>query len=125
MKRIWWFVWSIAVVGIAVLTIIGYTSLASPPVPQPPQHGLYDNLTKCLTSNGAIMYGQTNCHACLYQMELLGTSFSYINETNCTDDYDYCSSLSIGATPTWMINGSYYVGIQTPEQLAGESGCAI
>ena len=92
---------------------------------QPSPPGQYDKLTKCLTANGAIMYGQTNCHACLYQMQLLGTSFSYINETNCTDDYDYCSSLSIGATPTWMINGSYYVGIQTPEQLANESGCAI
>jgi hypothetical protein len=87
--------------------------------------GKYDSLTRCLTEKGAIMYGQEGCHACLYQEELLGDSYKNINVVDCISNMDVCRRQMIGATPTWVINGATYVGVQTPEELANESGCTI
>lgn len=89
------------------------------------QPGRYDNLAKCLTESGVIMYGQAGCHACASQMQLLGNSFSYINEIDCARQRQVCLSQSISATPTWLINGTFIAGVLKPEQLANMTGCGI
>jgi len=90
-----------------------------------PQGGRYDSLARCLTANGAIMYGSAGCQACQYQMSLLGESFKYISEVDCIQQYQVCMNQQIGATPTWLINGTLVAGVQTPGQLANLSGCGI
>jgi glutaredoxin len=71
------------------------------------------------------MYGQEGCHACEYQKQLLGSSFSFVREVDCAVQSERCTSQGVSATPTWVINGSFRVGVQTPEQLANASGCAV
>jgi hypothetical protein len=91
----------------------------------PPPAGTYDRLARCLAENDAIMYGQEGCHACEYQKTLLGSGYQYLRVVDCAQNQQICTNQMITGTPTWLINGSFYVGAQTPEQLSNESGCAI
>jgi hypothetical protein len=113
---VFWVVIALIIVG-GLGFYFFYNPYAAPP-------GKYDNLAKCLTANGAIMYGQAGCHACAYQMELLGDS-SFINEIDCANQIDLCRNQGIMATPTWLINGTLHVGVQSPDELSNFSGCAI
>jgi len=108
-----------AIAVIAVIATYAFISIVMP------QAGKYDKLAKCLTANGAIMYGSQTCHVCIYQRQLLGDSAKYITEVDCVQQYDLCMNQRIGAMPTWLINGSFIIGFQKPEQLANLSGCAI
>ncbi len=108
---------TIAIIAIAVAYSAVY--LLMPPANR------YDSLAKCLAEEGTIMYGSDTCHACAYQKELLGGSFKYVNYVDCAQQYHVCVSQRIGSLPTWLINGTFHVGVQAPENLSALSGCAI
>ncbi len=84
------------------------------------KYGIYDNLAKCLTEKGAIMYGAIDwCSYTKEQAAMFGNSFKYINYK------DYREGQDIKLTPTWVINGQKYERVQSFDRLAQLSGCSI
>lgn len=84
-----------------------------------------DAFAQCLTEKGIVMYGTDTCPACKSQKALFGSSFQYVNYTNCLDNYDFCVGKGISSIPSWDINGQFSVGVQTIQQLSELSGCSL
>lgn len=85
-----------------------------------PQEDVEENLAKCIGENSAL-YSQLGCSACLKQKELFGENYQYINEIDCFYEREKCSEIQY--TPTWIINGEEYVGLQSIEKLKELTGC--
>ena len=69
------------------------------------------------------LYGMDTCGYCQLQKKVLGENFTYINYINCNVNQAECINKGISAVPFWAINGNYYVGIFTWENLTEMSGC--
>ena len=52
---------------------------------------------------------------------MFGDSFKFLNVVDCTGNWDKC--LGVTGTPTWVINGEKYVGVQEIEKLRNLTGC--
>lgn len=87
--------------------------------------GAYDDFAKCLTKNGAVMYGTDWCTYCQKQKSLFRKSFSYINYKNCDSNEEECYKLGVSGYPTWRINNTNYAGLQSLEKLASLTGCSL
>ena len=85
----------------------------------------YDDLAKCLTEKGAVMYGRTGCGWCSKQKELFGDSFQYVTYVECTDEPTLCQQKGVTAVPTWEIDGTLHPGFKPLEDLAGMVGCTL
>ncbi|RLI97407.1 MAG: hypothetical protein DRO99_03025 [Candidatus Aenigmatarchaeota archaeon] len=85
--------------------------------------GSKEALAKCLSENGARMYGVDACSHCQHQKSLFGDAFQYVDYTECTRDRDACRAAGITAYPTWVIGSEIYKGALPLETLAGLSGC--
>lgn len=78
--------------------------------------------------NHSIVYVQAGCSHCIDQENLFGANWKYINALDCVASQantQVCINNNISATPTWVINGKQYVGvqsIQTLENLTGYTG---
>ncbi|MDD5699989.1 MAG: hypothetical protein PHH00_02235 [Candidatus Nanoarchaeia archaeon] len=73
----------------------------------------------------AVVYVQAGCHACTEQEKLFGDNWKYINSVDCTSSQEntqICINLGIEGTPTWIINGQKYVGVQSIEKLKELTG---
>ena len=79
-------------------------------------------LAKCLTEKGVKMYGTEWCPHCKNQKKLFGSSFQYINYTDCDKNRQECLSAGVQGYPTWEIDGQNYPGEQSLERLAQLSG---
>ncbi|MFH0905627.1 MAG: hypothetical protein V1826_02820 [bacterium] len=90
--------------------------------------GQYDELTKYLSAQGVKEYSAFWCSACKKQRELLGESYKYINNTECStpdgrDQTEVCKAKAIKGYPTWEFPGSEMVAsILSPEELAKKIG---
>ena len=94
-----------------------------------------DAFAKCLTENGAKMYGSVFCKFCDRQKEMFGSSFQYIEEVECdprgpNPQTQLCLQKDIPKTPTCIFekNGAEikrFVGLQSLETLSEFSGCPI
>ncbi len=114
MKNIW-------IVGIGIVIIVfGYLFYLWINIP-----GAYDDFAKCLTNNGAVMYGTDWCHVCKDQKALFGKSFDYVNYKNCDASKSECDAAGVSGYPTWRINGTNYVGLQSLEKLASLTDCSL
>ncbi len=82
-----------------------------------------DELAKCLTEKGAIMYGTIWCSYCQRQKEAFGSSFKYIKFVDCDANRDECLIAGVQGYPTWKINGETYSGLRPLEDLARIAGC--
>jgi glutaredoxin len=82
-----------------------------------------DQLAKCLTEKGVVMYGAEWCGYCKKQKEAFGTSFQYINYVDCDKNRDDCSAAGVQGFPTWSINGQNYPGLQDLGTLKSIAGC--
>jgi hypothetical protein len=69
----------------------------------------------------SVVYIQLGCHACEEQEKLFGDNWKYINVVDCFYTPDKCQNIQY--TPTWLINGQYYVGVQSIETLENLTGC--
>jgi hypothetical protein len=100
----------IAGCGVFVLVLAAYATYAmvSP--------GPYDQFAKCLTTKGAVMYGEDWCPYTNAQKGMFGKSFKYIN-------YQVKSDLNL--RPTWTFDGKSYETVQAFERLAELTGCEI
>jgi hypothetical protein len=89
-----------------------------------PSSILTEELAKCIGANSEL-YIQTGCPACQRQEELFGEHIQYINSTNCflQENRQICIDKNIEATPTWIIEGEKYKGVQSIEKLKELTGC--
>jgi hypothetical protein len=79
-----------------------------------------DEIAKCIGKN-SVLYTQLGCHACETQKNLFGESYQQLNVIDCFYEGGKCSGIT--ATPTWIINGEKYVGVQSIEELKELTSC--
>ncbi|MEL6495535.1 MAG: vitamin K epoxide reductase family protein [Cyanobacteria bacterium J06623_7] len=81
-------------------------------------------LAEHLTAVGAKKYGAFWCPHCYEQKQLFGTeAFEKVTYIECAEggkdpQPQVCSAAGIQSFPTWEIDGKFYPGIKTPEELA-------
>jgi hypothetical protein len=108
-----------AVVAV-VLIFLAYALFSSYSKP-----GSYDSFAQCLTDNGAAMYGTSWCKFCNKQKEMFGKSFKYVNFIDCDANKALCLTENIKSYPTWIINGTNYVGKKPLNYLASLTNCSL
>lgn len=99
----------------SVLAVTGCASTEAP----------FDQLAKCMTEKGVIMYGADTCSHCIEQKKSFKGSFELINYVECRKNQAECEKAEIMSTPTWLINGKKYVGKKSLSELAERSGCTL
>ena len=81
-------------------------------------------LAKHLTATGAKKYGAYWCPHCYEQKQLFGQeAFDEVTYIECAEDGkdpqpQVCRAAGIQSFPTWEIDGKFYPGIKTPDELA-------
>jgi glutaredoxin len=85
------------------------------------------SLAAYLRKIGARMYGAYWCPHCTEQKELFGSAFRSIDYVECDPGGAnarpaLCKKANISGYPTWEINGKFYPGTQSLEELANLSG---
>ncbi|MBU2052737.1 MAG: hypothetical protein ABIJ14_02545 [Nanoarchaeota archaeon] len=108
-KKNWW------TIGIIIVVLIfSYFTLTNDaPVTD-------EEVAKCLGDN-SVLYTQLGCHACETQQEMFGDNYQFLNKIDCFYDKEKC--VGIEATPTWLIDGEKYRGVQSVEKLKELTGC--
>ena len=104
---------------ITVLVIISVITLAIIIMARSPD-GSTKEIATCIGENSEF-YVQLGCHACVIQEEMFGENAQYLNIIDCFYDREKCSDIQ--STPTWIINGQKYVGVQSIEKLKELTGC--
>ena len=84
-----------------------------------------DAFAQCVTESGIKMYGTEWCGYCKKQKLLFGSSFEYIDYTDCDLESTTCSTEGVQGYPTWKINGESYPGVQQFTRLAQLTGCEL
>ena len=90
-----------------------------------------DDFAKCITENGAIMYGAFWCPHCAKTKKMFGESFRYINYVECdprgeNEQSLLCIEKEIKSYDTWEFNddiSSRLIGEPSFEELAEKTGC--
>ncbi len=90
-------------------------------------NSLQIGLAKHLRERGAVMYGSYKCPHCNAQKAMFGDASVYVNYVECDPAGEnaqptLCYSRGILNFPTWEINGSYYEGSKSLQELARISG---
>ncbi|MDO8528919.1 MAG: DsbA family protein [Nanoarchaeota archaeon] len=65
----------------------------------------------------SVLYAQAGCSHCIEQEKLFGDNYKYLTVVDCLEDIQACILAGIEGTPTWIINGEKYVGVQSIEKL--------
>ncbi len=81
--------------------------------------GPLDDLAKCLTEKGAVMYGASWCKFTAAQKGMFGNSMRFVNYK------DFSENTDVSTTPTWFINGQKYEKVQSFDRLAAVTGCKL
>ena len=81
-----------------------------------------DEVAKCIGKN-SVLYVQLGCPHCEEQKEIFGDNIKYINTIDCFFEREICSNEKITSIPTWKINGKFYTGVKSIEQLKETTGC--
>ena len=105
---------------IAAIAIFSYTFYARSQNPS-----AYDGFAKCLSSTGAVVYGNDFCQYTGNQLNMFGKSEKYLNYVKCVENKEICGSKGVKITPTWELNGKTYSGEQSFEKLSELTGCEI
>ncbi len=100
------------------------------PPPEPAnekvQDGAYDTFAKCITENGARLYGTSWCPPCKSQKEKFGSSFQYVNYTDCDEKPEECTKALVYAFPTWTFaDGTSHRGGMLLDELAEKTRCEL
>lgn len=77
-------------------------------------------IAMCIGRNSEL-YIQLGCHACSIQEEVFGENYKYLNVIDCFFEKEKCHNITY--TPTWIIKGKEYVGVQKIEKLRELTGC--
>jgi len=90
-----------------------------------------DTFAKCLTENGAKMFGAFWCPHCQDQKAEFGTAFQYIDYVECSTpdgkaQTEYCQQQGITGYPTWeFADASRQSGAVPMVDLAAKTGCTL
>jgi hypothetical protein len=90
-----------------------------------------DQLAKCLTTKGAIMYGAYWCSHCSDQKTTFGSAFQYVKYIECDPkgekaNSQACQKAQIKNYPTWVMPGHDSLeGTQSLSDLASWSKCSF
>ncbi len=79
-------------------------------------------LTTCINDN-SFLYVQEGCGACAQQEAMFGESYSLLDPIDCKYEQEECNMANIRATPTWIIKGTLYTGVQKIKDLKKLTGC--
>lgn len=99
------------ILGVIILSII----IISKPNPE-----TSEKVAKCIGKK-SILYIKLGCHACKTQEEMFGENYKYLTVIDCFYERDKC--YEIEWTPTWVIKGEKYIGVQSIEELKELTGC--
>ena len=110
MKKSLWITISIIII-VVIFAIIMKSNLGN---------GASQETVQCIGQNSAL-YIQLGCHACEIQEDLFGENYQYLNVIDCWFEREKCSEIQY--TPTWIINGKKYEGVQSIEKLKELTGC--
>ena len=85
-----------------------------------------EEVAKCIAKN-SVLYTQLGCYACEKQEEAFGDKYQYLNVVDCFYEHEKCFK-KIGEegtihTPTWVIKGEQYRGVQTVQRIKDLTGC--
>ena len=78
-------------------------------------------VAECIGKN-SVLYVQLGCHACESQENLFGDNYQYLNVIDCWFERDKCDGIE--STPTWIIKGNIYTGVQSISTLQDLTGCS-
>lgn len=79
-----------------------------------------EEVAKCIGEN-SVLYIQLGCSACRTQEEIFGDNYKNLNVIDCFYTPEKCQGIT--ATPTWIIKGEKYVGVQSIDELKELTGC--
>jgi hypothetical protein len=100
-------------------TILLYGCSSSDPI-------VVDDFAKCLTENGAEIYGSKDCPHCQTQKAMFGESIKFINYIECTINQQKCAEEEIKYLPTWKFeDGTVTTGVKSFDYLADKTGCVL
>ncbi len=115
----------IIILAVALLVaIIAYAAAVRAP-------GKYDEFAKCLSDNGAKMYGAYWCPHCLNQKEMFGMSWKHVDYIECSlpnraGQTEFCGNAGIKGYPTWEFsNGERVEGEVTFDELSKKTNCKV
>ena len=88
----------------------------------------HDDLAKCLTEKGMVMYGSVTCGHCNTVKSSFGESFQYIDYIECGNNIpgsqiELCNERNIRYLPTFELGNETLTGSQKLMDLAIWSGC--
>ncbi|MBZ5647525.1 MAG: hypothetical protein LAN37_09910 [Acidobacteriia bacterium] len=103
-----------------------------PHAAQPETGSPMDKFAKCLSEQGAAMYGVFWCDHCREQKEKFGDSFQYVKYVECVAPdapktlIPECKAQGIKHTPTWVFpDGEHIEGVMGIDQLAMKTHCKL
>jgi len=105
---------------ITIVIILGVLIIASTILLKNNDPQTDKEISKCIGQNSEL-YTQIGCHACEAQEKMFGENYEYLTITDCFLNREKCGG--IRATPTWIINGEEYLGVQSIETLKELTGC--
>ena len=106
-------------IGIALVVVV---IIAAIMIVQNNGSDVDEKITRCIANN-SVYYGKLVCPACDKQEEIFGSNSKLLNKVDCFYDFPLCMNATIEFTPTWVIKGEKYVGVQSIERLQELTGC--
>ncbi len=107
-----------SILVIIIIAIIGIIFIVKPnPTPESKK-----DLALCLAGKSEL-YVQLGCKFCKVQEDMFGEDYIYLKMVDCAYESDKCSRAEITGTPTWIINGQKYAGVQQLDTLKKLTGC--
>ncbi|HLC78330.1 MAG TPA: hypothetical protein VJH92_04350 [Candidatus Nanoarchaeia archaeon] len=85
-----------------------------------PTNTTTEEVAKCIGEKSTL-YVQLGCPHCKTQEEMFGDNVKFLNEIDCFFEKERCTEIE--ATPTWLIDGEYYEGVQEIEKIQNLTGC--
>lgn len=79
-----------------------------------------EGLIKCIGEKSTL-YVQLGCSHCRTQENLFGENLKYINLIDCFYENEKCGE--VAGTPSWEINGEYYLGVKSIKKLKELTKC--
>ncbi len=123
-KRMRIAIWILVTVALALGVFLHIKSM-------PPPNGKYDVFAKCIANTSTTFYGAFWCPHCHDQKNEFGDSAQYLPYVECSlpdalGQTQICIDENIKEYPTWQLpDGSRAVGLQTLQELAAKTGCAL
>lgn len=102
-----------AIIIVAIILLIIYVNTKKSPTTS-------EEIAKCIGEN-SVLYIQLGCPACQKQEELFGENSQFLTKVDCLYERDKCEGIE--KTPTWIIDGEKYIGVQSIEKLQSLTGC--